>query len=536
MYDTSKAVGKTPRSLSTGVAPIRRGLALRLWQVATLLLGLLTLTACAMLGEYVAERAVESRERLIGSELAASIDRILSGVVSRHESDLAALAGRPCDAVWRPLVQQQTYVTYIRTIALVANGRAYCSSGLGPIDVPLAPYLRGGSAPVSLNLLRQTQFQPGAPVIVMYRATAKDAGILYVVDGQYIADTLAHGVGYGAQHSAFSVAGAGRLTDRNTFLPAEESGHAATTQVSSSTWPFSVQLVAAPGYVTQTRWKYGLLFGAIGVLVDVVIAALYLLAFAPRRLLLSAVQRGLRQGDLYVVYQPIVDMATRSVIGVEALLRWQDRKWGAVSPAVFMPEVESSALLASVTRFMLHTAVAEMGRCAPALPLRIAVNIAPKDLERKGFVAEVLAVCNELPKGTSLVLELTERFLLMESPRIVAIFDTLKAHGVRFAIDDFGTQHSNLDLLSRFPFDFVKIDRQFVRQVDTGGVELITGIVSVARHFGMQVIAEGVESESQHAALRDAGVPYGQGYLYQRPLRAHQLKVRRTAAKAAAKA
>lgn len=536
MDDTPKAVGKTPRSESTESAPIRRGLALRLWQVAAIICGLLALTACAMLGQYFANRSVEARERLIGSELAASVDRILTGAVSRRQNDLAALAGRPCDEVWRPLSQLQTYVTYVRDIALVANGHAYCSSGLGNIDAPLSLYMPQGSAPVTLDLLRETPFQPGVPVIAMYRATSSNTGILYIIEGEYISDTLAHGVGYGAQQSALSIAGVGRLNDQGKFLPAAKTDNPGTTTVVSTTWPFSIELIASQAFVWQARWKYGVLFGAIGVLLDALIAAAYLLAFAPRRLLLGAVQRALRQSELHVVYQPIVDMASRATIGVEALLRWQHPEWGFVSPAVFMPEVESSALLASVTRFILHTAAAEMSRYAPALPLRVAVNIAPKDLERKSFVAEVLSVSNELPSGISLVLELTERFLLSESPRTVAIFETLKTHGIRFAIDDFGTEHSNLDLLSRFPFDFVKIDRQFVRQVDAGGAELITGIVAVARHFGLQVIAEGVETESQHAALRDAGVPFGQGYLYQRPVRAQYLAQRRTTAHAATQA
>ncbi|MGA7778223.1 MAG: EAL domain-containing protein [Paraburkholderia sp.] len=534
MYDTPKAVSESPRSEPPESAPIRRGLALRLWQVAAILCGLLALIACAMLGEYFANRSVEARERLIGSELAASVDRILTGAVTRRQNDLAALAGRPCDEIWRPLSQLQTYVTYVRAIALVANGHAYCSSGLGRIDVPLSLYAPPNSASVTLELLRETPFQPGVPVITLYRATGNDTGVLYVIDGEYISDTLAHGNGYGAQQSALSIAGVGRLNDHGIFIPATQPQDRGTTRVASSTWPFSIELIASQTFVSQARWKYGLLFGAIGVLVDALIAAVYLLAFAPRRLLLSAVQRGLRQGELHVVYQPIVDMASRATVGVEALLRWHSPKWGNVSPAVFMPEVESSALLGSVTRFMLRTAAAEMSRYAPALPLRITVNIAPKDLERKGFVAEILSVSNEMPSGISLLLELTERFLLSQNPRTVAIFETLKAHGIRFAIDDFGTEHSNLDLLSRFPFDFVKIDRQFVRQVDIGGAELITGIVSVARHFGLQVIAEGVETEAQHTALRDAGVPFGQGYFYQRPLRAQHLARTQATAQGAA--
>jgi EAL domain-containing protein (putative c-di-GMP-specific phosphodiesterase class I) len=155
--------------------------------------------------------------------------------------------------------------------------------------------------------------------------------------------------------------------------------------------------------------------------------------------------------------------------------------------------------------------------------LRVAINIAPRDLERKGFVAEVEAAQSRLPAGVSLILELTERFLLNESAHTAAIFKTLKAQGIKFAIDDFGTHHSNLDLLSRFPFDYVKIDRQFVSQVDIGGAELIKGIVSVTKHFGLQIIAEGVETEAQHQALQEVGVPFGQGYFYQRPLRAEQL-------------
>jgi EAL domain-containing protein (putative c-di-GMP-specific phosphodiesterase class I) len=134
-------------------------------------------------------------------------------------------------------------------------------------------------------------------------------------------------------------------------------------------------------------------------------------------------------------------------------------------------------------------------------------------------------VNDTLPDDITLVLEVTERFLLQKHPRIEAIFDSLKSHGVRFAIDDFGTHHSNLDLLGRFPFDYVKVDGQFVRQVDRKGCELIRAIAAVSTHYGMEVIAEGVETESQHEALRKLGIPFGQGYYYQRPVPVSQLFV-----------
>ncbi|WP_244173575.1 EAL domain-containing protein [Caballeronia temeraria] len=224
-----------------------------------------------------------------------------------------------------------------------------------------------------------------------------------------------------------------------------------------------------------------------------------------------------------MVYQPVVDIATRRTVGAEALLRWTHPRWGPISPAVFMAELEKSNLLADVTRFVLQRATADVRRTTESAPFRIAVNVAPMDLERKGFVSELLALTERLPESTILVLEVTERFLLARHPRVQKIFQTLREQGVRFALDDFGTENSNLDLLGRFPFDFVKIDRQFIEHVDNGGANHIEGIAAVAGHYGMQVIAEGVETEAQHNALRKLGIPYGQGYLYQRPVSADEL-------------
>lgn len=529
MYDTSKTFGKSPTAESDTLTPNLRGIGPRLWLIAAIGCGLVVMLASLLLGEQYAAASVTARERLVGSELAASVNRILTGVVTRRHVELADLVGRSCTDVWRPLSALQTYIGYVRAVTLVDHGRVYCSSGLGTIDVPLSPYIKPGSSPITINLLPETKFQPGVPVLAIFHALGKDSGILYIVEGEYIADTLAHGVRYGAQHPALSIAGVGRLTDEGAFVAATQPLPRDSEHVASDVWPFSIELSASPEYVNATHWKYGLLFGAIGVLLNALIAAVHLLAFAPRRLLLKAVRRGLKQGELHLVYQPVVEIANRKVVGVEALLRWKHPKWGSVSPAVFMAEVESSPLLADVTRFILRTAAAEMAQYAPALPLRVAVNIAPNDLERKDFVAEVLGISETLRPGLSLILELTERFLLNRSPRTLAVFETLKARGVHFAIDDFGTEHSNLDRLSRFPFDFVKIDQKFIGEVDTDGAELIKGIVSMARHFDLQIVAEGVETESQHEALREAGVPYAQGYLYERPLVAKQLFERQQA-------
>ncbi|WP_236572876.1 EAL domain-containing protein [Burkholderia sp. 8Y] len=488
-----------------------------------MLFGVAVTIAAPVFGDHAAAVKVADHEQLIGRDLVESIDKILDTVTSRRRNQLASLAGKPCSRVAATLANLETYVLYVRAIALVSGDRLYCSSALGQVDVPLANYPLAPGSGDSIGLMGQTRYQPGVPVLVIFNRTAPGTGVLSVVEGDYLTDALAHGVRYGAHTASLLVGDTGRITASGAYVGAAAPLSAYTTRAESRKWPFAILVSSSDRFISSMHWKYRVAGLAVGLLLDGLIAALYLLTFAPRRLVLKAVQEGLRRNEFHVVYQPIIAMADRMPVGVEALLRWQHPRLGAINPASFMAAVESSEMLGPVTQFVMETAVAEMGQRPAAVPLRIAVNVAPRDLERRGFVAQMDALTAELPAGVSLVLELTERFLLSKSAHTAATFNALKAKGVKFAIDDFGTEHSNLDLLGRFPFDYVKIDRQFVTDVDKGGAELVRGIVSVARHYGLEVIAEGVETESQHAALHAVGVPFAQGYLYQRPVRAKQL-------------
>jgi EAL domain-containing protein (putative c-di-GMP-specific phosphodiesterase class I) len=502
---------------------VGRGLTPMLALIVTVVCGACVLVTAALWARHADQAAIRERESLIAGDMVASIDRILDSVVSRAHLELSTLPGRPCLLVEHRLSELQSYVLYVRSVNLVANHNIYCSSALGPIDVPLTAYLSPAATRFTLDLLSGTPQQPQTPVMPLYVPTSKDTGLLYLVEASYLADTLAHGVRYEAGDVVLVVTNERALDARGEAIAADSVASLRGTRVSSPRWGFSIVVVAAPSFVAHTQWKFGLLAGAVAILINLLIVAAYLIAFAPRRLLLSAVRRALKHGQLHFAYQPVVEIATRRITGVEALIRWTHPRWGAVSPAAFMTEVERSSVLASVTRFALQRATDDIIQKTDIRPLRIAINVAPMDLERKDFVADVLAVKEKLPADITLVLEVTERFLIDKHPRTDVIFNMLKAHGVRFAIDDFGTQHSNLDLLGRFPFDYVKIDGQFVRQVDRQGCELIRAIAAVSKHYGMEVIAEGVETESQHEALRNLGIPYGQGYLYQRPVPVSQL-------------
>ena len=500
-----------------------RGFTPMLALVVAIVCGACVIAATAWWARHEDQAAIRERENLIASDMVESIDRILDNVTSRRKQELSALPGQPCPNVELRLSELETYVQYVRSVNLVENQRLYCSSAMGRVDVALSDYLSPAPAGNTLELIAGTPNQPQSPVMPLYVPTGKHTGLLYIVEATYLADTLAHGVRYEAGQVVLVVSNARALNDRGDMISADSAAALGGTRAASARWSFSIVVVAAPAFVTQTHWKYALVAGAAAILVNLLIGAAYLIVFAPRRLLLSSVRRALRHGQLHIAYQPVVDIATRRVTGVEALIRWTHPKWGPVSPSAFMTEVESSSLLASVTRFALQRATQEVAQKTDIRPLRVAINVAPMYLERKDFVADVLAANDQLPDDITLVLEVTERFLLQKHPRIEAIFDSLKAQGVQFAIDDFGTQHSNLDLLGRFPFDYVKIDGQFVRQVDKQGRELIRAIAAVSKHYGMEVIAEGVETQSQHAALRSLGIPFGQGYFYQRPVPVSQL-------------
>ncbi|CAB3756308.1 diguanylate phosphodiesterase [Burkholderia paludis] len=492
--------------------------------VAVIVCVLLPAVAIALSDSY-ARNTVTRHERMVANDIVMSVDRILDGARLQHTDELTALVGRPCAEVFRTLAEIGTRLRYLRAVALVHDGRVMCSSALGAIDVPLDAYTREpepGSTRVTL--LRQTPFQHDIPVLPVFYATAPGAGVLYLIEGDYVTDALAHGARSGTETATLSIAGSGRLDQYGKFTPESAAGPAGGTALASSRWPFTVSVAASPHYASQVRSHDRLVGMTIVLLADALVMAAYLLAIAPRRLLLKAVRNALRRDELHVVYQPIVDVGTRRIVGVEALLRWQHPKWGAVSPAVFIPQVESSAVLPKVTEFVLRTAVAELAALTPSAPLRIAVNIAPKDLERMRFVSVVEEAIRALPPGFTLVLEVTERILLEKNARTTEVFHALRAKGAKFAIDDFGTHHSNLDTLSRFPFDYVKIDRQFVSQLNGGSAGLIEGIAAVAHHYDLSIIAEGVETEAQHHALHAVGIPYAQGYLYQRPQRPEHLK------------
>ena len=236
--------------------------------------------------------------------------------------------------------------------------------------------------------------------------------------------------------------------------------------------------------------------------------------------LFEAVSAG-DQMELY--YQPLVDLSTRRIVGVEALLRWNHPQYGLVQPLDFLPLAEESGLIIPLGHWVLGEAVTQLinwrGRHLGLTELTMAVNVSARQLEDPQFVGQVaktLAVSDLDP--STLVLEITESILMR--PDIVSKLSDLKELGVRLAIDDFGTGYSSLGYLQQFPVDVLKLDRSFVSgMADTSRQAALTeAVVRMGERLNLHAVAEGVELEEQAEQLLTIGCAYAQGYLFARPL------------------
>ena len=246
----------------------------------------------------------------------------------------------------------------------------------------------------------------------------------------------------------------------------------------------------------------------------------------------SDLKRAIEAGGLTVAYQPIVDLATRRTVGVEALARWQHPTRGAIPPTQFIPLAEAADLIVPLGRWILREAcrTVQGWRASPDGPddLHVSVNISPRQLLHDSIVADVrAALADSGLEPASLTLEITEGVLVESAGPSLAALEGLKSLGVRIAIDDFGTGYSSLSYLSRLPIDVLKIDRSFVADIGTSrqAAALVRSIVKIGQTLELETIAEGVETEQQLERLRRLGARFGQGYLFARPLTADALAV-----------
>ena len=227
---------------------------------------------------------------------------------------------------------------------------------------------------------------------------------------------------------------------------------------------------------------------------------------------------------LDVNYQPIVRSPDRSLIGVEALLRWTDPERGAVSPLAMVSAAEDSGLIVAIGARVLERSCRDRAHwLAAGWPLDLAVNVSARQLMSPLFpstVADVLTRTDMDPHA--LVLEVTENVFIDDLDHVTAVLSSLKSLGIRVAIDDFGTGYSSLSYLRSLPVDLVKIDQIFIADVcrSAAGRTIVAAVNDLAHALGFAVVAEGVETKEQDAAVMEIGCEFAQGFLYSRPVSA----------------
>lgn len=250
--------------------------------------------------------------------------------------------------------------------------------------------------------------------------------------------------------------------------------------------------------------------------------------YFPNEALMEAhLHRAIELNELMIYFQPQVNLETNKIDSFEALIRWENRKFGMVSPAQFIPIAESSGLIISIGEWVLERVCQyqkEWRECG-FKPVRVAVNISPKQFKQKSFVKRISALLKEYAiEPKYLELEITESSMT-DLHETTSILKRLKEIGVYVSVDDFGTGYSSLSYLKEYPIDIIKIDQSFIVDIekDQKNKAIVETIILLAQNLGLEVIAEGVEESGQEQFLRENNCQKVQGYLYNRPLPAKQI-------------
>ena len=243
-----------------------------------------------------------------------------------------------------------------------------------------------------------------------------------------------------------------------------------------------------------------------------------------RRLLERDMRTALAQDGFRLFYQPLVNLQTKKVTAFEALMRWQHPERGMVPPSDFIPVAEEMGLIVQLGEWALRQACAEATEWPDGIC--VSVNLSPLQFAKGNLVSSVMsALASAGLPASRLELEITESVLLEKSERNITILNQLRDLGVRISMDDFGTGYSSIGYLRSFPFDKIKIDQSFVRDllVDEGSLAIVRAIAGLGVSFGMITTAEGVETEEQMRCLNLEGCIEVQGYLYSRPVPANEI-------------
>jgi diguanylate cyclase (GGDEF)-like protein len=244
-----------------------------------------------------------------------------------------------------------------------------------------------------------------------------------------------------------------------------------------------------------------------------------------RRIMEQDLRKALPAGEFELYYQPVVNLASNEISGFEALIRWNHPQRGLVSPGTFIPLAEEIGFIVPLGEWVIREACATAARWPG--DARVAINISAVQFRNPGLMQVIIgALATSGLHPTRLEIEITETVLLQNKETTLALLHQLRALGVRIALDDFGTGYSSLTYLQSFPFDKIKIDRSFVKDIteNTGSLNIVRAVAALASGMGMTATAEGVETREQLDSITSEGCTEMQGFLFSRPLPAREIE------------
>ena len=292
------------------------------------------------------------------------------------------------------------------------------------------------------------------------------------------------------------------------------------SHVQSAKWDVAVVAATPQRYINHRMQQFALFFVPVGVLCGVLLSFMVSLATRMHSSFPAMLRRAIREKNFFIVYQPVVELSTRRVIGAEALVRWRT-DYAEIRPDYFIPQAEECGLIQLITKQVVTLVGRDLPQFLKLDPnFRVAINMSAADLcdERTVDMLDgLLAASGAKPKNIEV--EATERAFL-QGPGTASILDTIRSKGFTVAIDDFGTGYSSLACLQTLSLDTLKIDRAFVETINTDGAtsQVVLHIIEMARSLHLDIVAEGVETEPQAQYLLKRGVQLAQGWHFGRPM------------------
>ena len=246
----------------------------------------------------------------------------------------------------------------------------------------------------------------------------------------------------------------------------------------------------------------------------------------------TSMRKALANQEIFVEYQPLIDLSTNQMVGAEALARWQHPERGLVSPTLFIPIAEDTGLIVSIGYWILEESCRQAKAWSNEYEMEnftISVNLSGKQLQRDDVIDRISQILTSTGLPASLLkLEITESILMEDRDDLIEKMVLLKELGVQLALDDFGTGYSSLSTLRSFPIDTLKIDRAFISRLgeEESALPIVKAILGLAKTMQMTVTGEGVENQDQQDIIRELGCQVGQGYFYDRPLKPDDFALR----------